>query len=464
MLKLQEELKSARNQLRVVKIDLETERGKTGKREQEAFTAQYQLIGIQEELEKARAQIKTVEEERDALRTSLKEEEVARIAAEGMIALPPSTGDEDDEFASPRKSPRKQRVFDTEDKENVMPSKRMMDLKGLEDELSIEKIRRARLEEQVNFMKMECQFQMCSCRIAEMKRTTYIHDDRMDTKMKEIKNQVPRPVNYKLDNSDDDVVIKQEDLDEEQIETVLESTTAEMVKKEDIEIKTESAQDENMIFSPSSGTFHVTTSDPTSQLVDTVMTNIETAADLPEDGGHKLAHEKPTITPVTPTDESFALVTQIQNVTASESKEAAEEIDEVAVVDADEEIIDCPETPQAIVHTITTTTTIPMQFSPLKTNAMPPTPNTVGHVQSTSMRSFSANAASDSNIIMEDNMGAEPLKLPMTAIDREAALEAIRQRRDRARSMAMAQLTPRKQMVQGTGRRDISAPAIRSVR
>lgn len=71
------------------------------KREQEAFAARYQLVGIQEELADLAEKMKVVEQERDALRAIAKNEEVARIAAEGQIPLP--TSPSDDEFASPKK-------------------------------------------------------------------------------------------------------------------------------------------------------------------------------------------------------------------------------------------------------------------------------------------------------------------------------------------------------------------------
>jgi hypothetical protein len=75
----------------------------------------------------------------------------------------------------------------------------------------------------------------------------------------------------------------------------------------------------------------------------------------------------------------------------------------------------------------------------------PMTPSTIAHaptnVQSHALGEVSLNA------------------LP---IDREAALEMIRQRRGRARSMAMGQSTPGKQMMEGVKeRRDISAPVYR---
>ena len=50
----------------------------------------------------------------------------------------------------------------------------------------------------------------------------------------------------------------------------------------------------------------------------------------------------------------------------------------------------------------------------------------------------------------------------LDGVDREAALEAIRQRRGRARSFAAGHGTPRKQMMEGVKeRRDISAPVAR---
>ncbi|KAH0550908.1 hypothetical protein GP486_007728, partial [Trichoglossum hirsutum] len=100
--KLQEDLKATRVSLRSAHHEIESSRSKTEKREQEAFAARYKLIGVQEELTKVRERLGVVEQERDSLKTSLKEEEVARIAAEGRISLPSPTEDEMRE-ASPQK-------------------------------------------------------------------------------------------------------------------------------------------------------------------------------------------------------------------------------------------------------------------------------------------------------------------------------------------------------------------------
>jgi hypothetical protein len=111
--------------------------------------------------------------------------------------------------------------------------------------------------------------------------------------------------------------------------------------------------------------------------------------------------------------------------------------------------------PQTPLHhefrTVTTTTTIPITFSPFKPSDLTQlsTPMTVAHPPL-----------------------SQPLRSPFPSsafrpdgtLDREAALEQIRQRRGRAKSVAMGHATPKKQMVEGigpNGRRDISAPTLR---
>ena len=113
-----------------------------------------------------------------------------------------------------------------------------------------------------------------------------------------------------------------------------------------------------------------------------------------------------------------------------------------------EEASEPPVTPY-LTRTITTTTTIPLHFSPMTpaigSGKEPLTPSTVAH----------APAAARTPVLGE-------LALNKLPFDREAALEAIRQRRGRARSMAAGQDTPRKQMFEGVmERRDISEPVSR---
>ena len=184
LVKLQEELKSTRNAFSALQENTELQRAKVERREEETFAAQYQLVGVQEELEKMRHQIKLVEEERDTLKSNLREEEVARIAAEGRIVLPVSR--DGDEFASPKKEKRSERR--RSGKENVdrevrgqngidevtlwteLAEEEVTELTLTKKKLSIEKESRLKAEATVEFMKLERQFENCSCRTKKENR------------------------------------------------------------------------------------------------------------------------------------------------------------------------------------------------------------------------------------------------------------------------------------------------------
>lgn len=151
---------------------MQREKERSLNREQEAFQARYSLVGLQEQLDRARAEldqalnrIKIIEQERDAFKTLVKtEEDVARIAAEGMLPLPTTTekDDEDDEFMSPRK-PSGSRVS----------SLSLIDIKSSEaseaeiDELTRlwqwEKQRANRANDQIEYLEAECRLHACSC-------------------------------------------------------------------------------------------------------------------------------------------------------------------------------------------------------------------------------------------------------------------------------------------------------------
>lgn len=126
---------------------------------------QEQLDTTRSELEQALERIKTVEQERDAFKTLAKtEEDVARIAAEGRLPLPSSTGEEgdEDEFASPRKSPSSRAV-----------SLSLLDVKSSAaseaeiDELTRmwqwERQRADRANDHIEYLEAECRLHACSC-------------------------------------------------------------------------------------------------------------------------------------------------------------------------------------------------------------------------------------------------------------------------------------------------------------
>ncbi|KAH7066742.1 hypothetical protein BKA63DRAFT_537202 [Paraphoma chrysanthemicola] len=414
--------------------------------------------------------LRSTEAERDALKTSLKEEEVMRIAAEGNIALPTVDADEGDEFASPVRSPRKQRNVEREDddKENVAPKKTAVDLKLLQQDLATERRLRERAEDQIDFMKMECQFQCCSCRIAENKGKTYIHDNTYATEMERLKLSVPvytPPSSSHGGDLIDEVVIKQEPMEEERPFTPPSEET--LVVKHEMDIDSNSSADDATLlvhppvadtetevsFSPTSGTFRAMpspvkthaparTSTPAKPSVLALPVVVQTTIES---------------SPLTPDAHSTIFPADVEKdissrrVAQKENKPALIEIHEDVIEDEDEDEEHEPEStpPSTPAHyeLRTTTTTIPIAFSPatpaFRPGKGPMTPSTVAH------------AASNARTPV---LGE--LSLNIAPIDREAALRQIRERRGRARSMAEGHGTPMKQMLT-KDRRDISAPVSR---
>lgn len=243
------------------------------------------------------------------------------------------------------------------------------------------------------------------------------------------------------------VVIKQESVENERPIT----------PPEDVVVKTESEEPETVVaFSPDTGTFRSVPSPMKSRPSADIVTHAEPSpvvemTDAPAPDAVAPANiSLPQSRPASRVD--FVLPTR------RESKAVDISIHEDAVDDDSEDEDMSPPTPDReptgpttpyLTRTITTTTTIPLHFSPatpaFKAGRGPMTPSTVAH----------AAANAQTPVLGE-------LSLNKLGIDREAALAAIRERRGRARSMAAGHGTPMKQMVEGVkDRRDISAPVTR---
>ncbi|KAM4059137.1 PAP2 superfamily protein [Hirsutella rhossiliensis] len=177
IVKLQEELKTARSAVKILEETIEREKERSRVRENEAFTARYQLVGVQEQLDEALERIKIVEQERDAFKTAAKNEEVARIAAEGRIPLPRAE-DPSDEFASPKKKTTTAIKYQSD--ADARLSLTTMDLvSSASSELEIEELttqvlwerqRADRAQEMVDFLQAECQMHCCPCTKAKQSR------------------------------------------------------------------------------------------------------------------------------------------------------------------------------------------------------------------------------------------------------------------------------------------------------
>jgi hypothetical protein len=476
---MQAKVQGLEREVRRVKSDLDHKTREGEMYKNQVYGLQVELEGttarLEEEVQTLKDRLRSTVGERDALKTSLKEEEVLRIALEGHIPLPPAGADEnDDEFGSPVRSPRKQRTVQREDddKENVAPKKSAEELKFLEKELALERRLRERAQDQIDFMKMECQFQCCSCRIAENKGKAYIHDDAYTEEMQRIQSSVPSltpPASAHEDEPMEGVVIKQEPVDERPFTPPTEETPAIKEEEESSSLTQENTvlvhpqvdESEAMLaFSPSTGTFRAVPSPVKAEEPAPIATPAEPSvlvlSAVTETAVESSPWTQDTHSTLVPAD-NFATSFARRSV-QKENKAPVIDIHEDAIEDEEEDDTEpptprqeqsVPETP-ARYEFRTTTTTIPIAFSPatpaFRPGRGPMTPSTVAH------------AALDARTPVLGELSLN--KLPF---DREAALEAIRLRRGRARSMAAGHGTPMKQMVEGVkDRRDISAPVSRA--
>jgi hypothetical protein len=203
-------------------------------------------------------------------------------------------------------------------------------------------------------------------------------------------------------------------------------------------------------FSPTSGTFRAIPSPVKTQ----GSVHISTPAKPSSLGLSAVVQTVIESSPWTPDAHSTIIPANIehdssnQRTVQKENKPTLIDIHEDAIEDEDEdEAEQTPPATPAHYELRTTTTTIPIAFSPatpaFRPGKGPMTPSTVAHA--------AVNARTP--VLGE-------LSLNITPIDREAALRQIRERRGRARSMADGHGTPMKQMLT-KDRRDISAPVSR---
>lgn len=383
VVKLQEELKSARNKYTLMREEVDAQRRKVNTKEQETLATQYQLMELEEEMKKQKQQNKIFEEERDTLKASLKEEELARIAAEGTIALPPSR--DGDENASPKSRSQRSESM----KENVDPEAPQLQeqLESVREQLRMEKRVRRRADDQIHFMKMECQFQCCSCRIAERQGIEYVHDNTLITQMAEMASKVAR------ENEKAVLEPATESFPDQVLRPIPDSAQDQQpsTPPRQPSLQRENTDQDLLSFSPKTGTFYKVPS-PT----------------------------KPTFSPPT------------RETPAEPPTQALQS------------------TPQAI--RLPSLHTSPIQPTPSFTfphtpRPLPiPPPRTISYTKTVT-------------VPLKDDLPFTPAPATPGGISREEALEQIRQRRGRARSIAAGNGTPRKRMVEvGELRRDISAP------
>ncbi|KAK9426041.1 hypothetical protein SUNI508_12665 [Seiridium unicorne] len=468
IVKLQEELKSAKISGRSTEEILEREKEVSQAREQEAFIARYQLVGIQEQLEQALQRIKVIEQERDAFKTLAQNEEVARIAAEGRLPLPQSE-EAEDEFASPKKA--RVSLSTTDILSSAASEAEIEELTRL---WQWERQRADRTQEHLEFVEAECRLRTCACAKTVSRRslTTSARRSR------------PEPIAI-IDPADLAILGKQPGTPVESPCAAEETVIHRPSIQSPVEEVTRATQPENprqskgsrrsMVYVPAEGTFR-TLSQTELEAMDIVNESPSTGPPSPTDPIPEPRHyartpsvEPPTFAmmrqertsllsllnapredeserpifnvPTTPGSYpvSEADVEQLEQCEQSEETTATEHID-------DREAFR-PHTSAACYAVTTTTTTIPLRED-----------------ENVDPRSYVVSGRRVQGRDRDPSFDVNNPALTPT-MTREQALAQIRERRGRARSAAQGAATPRKQMVNGAGeRRDVSAPAGRAAR
>lgn len=464
-------------------LDVEKERSKT--REQEAFAARYSLVGVQEQLEQTLERLKVLEQERDAFKALAKnEEDIARIAAEGRLPLPAPESDQDDEFASPKKR-RVSSISVADVKSSATSEAEIYELTRL---WQWEKQRANRALEQVEFLEAECQLKCCPCAKSRPRSST-------------VGARRKRPDPLKIADAGDLVILSEDT----HAPSAGVKTSPSPKKSKTAMLRTEEPKEarRSTVFIPTEGVFRTV-----SQAEAEALEEAQVAVVPKESPVEESSTEPPT--PVDPNPEppcyartpsvdppAFAVVAQ-QRTSLLSLLEAPHRQDDNRVVfnipttpgpapteaadakqqlkqDADaDEAASVERTPLAVVadqninnqqpltmetdpddrpHTsatfYTTTTKVPIRDE----NTDPSLASRLAaQMRTPSSSGVKGQTGGDEPSFDVTNPAMTP------TMTREQALAQIRERRGRARSAAQGMATPRRQMVEGVERRDVSAP------
>ncbi|KAF4213918.1 hypothetical protein CNMCM5878_009838 [Aspergillus fumigatiaffinis] len=200
LVKLQEELKHARSETRGLKEEVLCERAAKEQAKQEAFERAYALAGLTEELEVLKGRLRNVEANRrsDNLEARAKEmgnENIGRLSlAEGDLAFMltpaprrPKRPAEDsthsplvestDQTTAQDTPPKRLRLSDVTprqgDQNTLSTNTQQEIIDDLEETLKHERKMRLDAEDMIEFLRMECEFKRCSCRLAEEEEQTH---------------------------------------------------------------------------------------------------------------------------------------------------------------------------------------------------------------------------------------------------------------------------------------------------
>ncbi|KAE8351285.1 hypothetical protein BDV28DRAFT_158873 [Aspergillus coremiiformis] len=275
LVRVQEELKHARSEGKVLKEEVQSEREAKEKAKQEAFERAYTLAGLMEEMEVLKGRLRTAEansraDTLEARAQEIRSEDVGRLSlVEGDLAFlktptprrPKRSAEESDDTplascsnASVAKDtpPKRPRVSDVTPRNgNQSPNSPNENLdKTHELQLDLERERRLRAdaEDLIDFLRVECMFKRCACRIEEEREMGHLYGA--------IEQKVER-----TDAPDEDVRGKDSGSAQSPTGNGPSSPSGSSGRAteaaEEPEMEAQQAPEENTItFSPATGTFH----------------------------------------------------------------------------------------------------------------------------------------------------------------------------------------------------------------
>ncbi|KAJ5259293.1 hypothetical protein N7478_012274 [Penicillium angulare] len=205
LVNLQEELKHAKSESKALKYEVSAERESKDKAKQEAFERAYALAGLTEELEVLKGKLRSMEASNHSNKLEvraheIRKEDFGRLSlAEGDLAFlttprRPKRAATDSirsfsqegelEEVAEATPPKRQRLSEVNSPvkdsptTTITPASETGDetVDDLKDELHFERRRRIEAEDMIHYMNIECQFEQCSCRIAERDGRRYIYD------------------------------------------------------------------------------------------------------------------------------------------------------------------------------------------------------------------------------------------------------------------------------------------------
>ncbi|EHA27057.1 hypothetical protein ASPNIDRAFT_205452 [Aspergillus niger ATCC 1015] len=272
LVKTQEELKHARNEAKGHKDEAQAERAAKEQAKQEAFERAYAIAGLTEEMEVLKEQLRAAEANNHSQKLEAqaqqKKNDIKRMSlTEGDLNLlltptPRRPKRSAEDVANPTQAnvaesspvkdtpPKRQRMSDVTPRKEA-PEITTFDvheeqIAELEETLRRERQLRADAEGMLEFLRLECHFKRCTCRLAEQKSIPHTHELQSVDTTKKDKMELPE---YR-DNDQNALAAPEEP-------SPSHTPKGEPVRYPTIDDDDDEPPEEPLItFSPATGTFH----------------------------------------------------------------------------------------------------------------------------------------------------------------------------------------------------------------